>query len=73
MRDVTQKMPNVTKLYYAREVLVAAPTAGLHFSKHLLKKLEIKGINFEVTLHVGLGTLTSGSGGFIKHKMDLRN
>jgi S-adenosylmethionine:tRNA ribosyltransferase-isomerase len=34
--------------------VVAAPTAGLHFSKHLLK-IEIKGINFaEVTLHVGL-------------------
>lgn len=35
---------------------VAAPTASLHFSKHLLKRLEIKGINFAyLTLHIGLG------------------
>lgn len=44
-------------IYAKKEGAVAAPTAGLHFSKHLLKKLEIKGINLaEVTLHVGLST-----------------
>ncbi len=36
---------------------VAAPTAGLHFNKNHLKKLEQKGVNFtKVTLDIGLGT-----------------
>lgn len=58
---------------YADEVgAVAAPTAGLHFSKTLLKQLEIKGINFSyVTLHVGLGTFRSiDVEDLSKHKMD---
>lgn len=51
---------------------VAAPTAGLHFSKHLMKKLEIKGINLaSVTLHVGLGTFRNIEvEDLSKHKMD---
>jgi len=58
---------------YAKELgAVAAPTAGLHFSKELLTRLEIKGINFaEVTLHVGLGTFRSiDVEDLSKHKMD---
>ena len=49
-----------------------AATAGLHFSKHLLKRLEIKGLNFaEVTLHVGLGTFSPVEvEDLSKHKMD---
>jgi S-adenosylmethionine:tRNA ribosyltransferase-isomerase len=44
-------------VYAKNEGAVSVPTAGLHFSKGLLKRLELKGIGFaEVTLHVGLGT-----------------
>ena len=58
---------------YAKETgAVAAPTAGLHFSKELLKRLEIKGSHLaEVTLHVGLGTFRSiDVEDLSKHKMD---
>jgi len=66
-------MPSVTKPFMPKnEGAVAAPTAGLHFSKHLLKRLEIKGVNFaEVTLHVGLGTFNPVEvEDLSKHKMD---
>lgn len=59
-------------IYAAEEGAVAAPTAGLHFSKHLLKRLEIKGVEFaEVTLHIGLGTFNPVEvEDLSKHKMD---
>ena len=59
-------------IYAKNEGAVAAPTAGLHFSKHLMKRLEIKGINFsEVTLHVGLGSFYPVEvEDLSKHKMD---
>ena len=72
-RDVTEEDAERYQTIYAKEEgAVAAPTAGLHFSKHLLKKLEIKGINFaEVTLHVGLGTFNPVEvEDLSKHKMD---
>jgi S-adenosylmethionine:tRNA ribosyltransferase-isomerase len=58
---------------YAKEKgAVAAPTAGLHFSKTLMKRMEIKGIEFaEMTLHIGLGTFRSIEvEDLSKHKMD---
>lgn len=59
-------------VYAKNEGAVAAPTAGLHFSRELIKKLEIKGVNFaEVTLHTGLGTFRPIEVEDIsKHKMD---
>lgn len=59
-------------IYAKEEGAVAAPTAGLHFSKHLMKRLEIKGVDFaEVTLHIGLGTFNPVEvEDLSKHKMD---
>jgi len=59
-------------IYAKEEGAVAAPSAGLHFSKHLMKRLEIKGVDFaEVTLHVGLGTFAPVEvEDLSKHKMD---
>jgi len=59
-------------IFAKHEGAVAAPTAGMHFSRELLKRLEIKGINFaEITLHVGLGNFrTVDVEDLTKHKMD---
>ena len=59
-------------VFAKNEGAVAAPTAGLHFSRELMKRLELKGIEFaEVTLHVGLGTFRPVEvEDLTKHKMD---
>lgn len=59
-------------IYAKHEGAVAAPTAGMHFSRELMKRLEIKGIEFsEVTLHVGLGNFRQVDvEDLTKHKMD---
>ncbi len=59
-------------IYAKHEGAVAAPTAGLHFSKHLIKRLEIQGVDLaEITLHVGLGTFSPVEvEDLSKHKMD---
>ena len=59
-------------VYAKHEGAVAAPTAGLHFSKELIKRLEIQGVRFaEVTLHTGLGTFRPIEvEDLSKHKMD---
>lgn len=59
-------------IYAKYEGAVAAPTAGLHFSRELLKRFEIKGIDTaEVTLHAGLGNFRGVEvEDLTKHKMD---
>lgn len=73
LRDVVPEDEERYQTIYAKnEGAVAAPTAGLHFSRELLKRLEIKGVEFaELTLHVGLGTFrTVDVEDLTKHKMD---
>ena len=58
---------------YAEHVgAVAAPTAGLHFSKIVMKKMELNGVQFSpITLHVGLGTFRQVDvEDLTKHKTD---
>ncbi|MFN8276113.1 MAG: tRNA preQ1(34) S-adenosylmethionine ribosyltransferase-isomerase QueA [Chitinophagales bacterium] len=59
-------------IYARHEGAVAAPTAGMHFSRELLKRFEIKGVELaEVTLHTGLGTFrTIDVEDLSKHKTD---
>ena len=59
-------------IFAKNEGAVAAPTAGMHFSKHLLKRMEIKGIDSAfITLHAGLGNFrTVDVEDLSKHKMD---
>jgi S-adenosylmethionine:tRNA ribosyltransferase-isomerase len=47
---------NYQTVYATQEGSVAAPTAGMHFSKILMKRMELEDVNFaEVTLHTGMG------------------
>lgn len=59
-------------VFARNEGAVTAPTAGLHFSKQMMKRLEIKGIDMAfVTLHCGLGNFrTTDVDDLTKHKMD---
>ncbi len=72
-RDVVPEDRERYQTIFAKhEGAVAAPTAGMHFSRELMKRLEIKGIDFAfVTLHVGLGNFRSVDvEDLTKHKMD---
>lgn len=59
-------------IFAKNEGAVVAPAAGLHFSRELLKRAEIKGINFaHITLHAGLGNFREiDVEDLTKHKMD---
>ncbi|MFK8044439.1 MAG: tRNA preQ1(34) S-adenosylmethionine ribosyltransferase-isomerase QueA [Crocinitomicaceae bacterium] len=73
LRDVVPEDEERYQTIYAEvEGAVAAPTAGLHFSRELLKRLEIKGVQkADITLHIGLGTFRNVEvEDLTKHKMD---
>jgi S-adenosylmethionine:tRNA ribosyltransferase-isomerase len=56
---------------YAEHVgAAAAPTVGLHFNKIITKRMELKGVAFTPTLHVGLGTFQVDVEDLTKHKTD---
>jgi S-adenosylmethionine:tRNA ribosyltransferase-isomerase len=72
-RPVTEEDEERYQTIYAKhEGAVAAPTAGMHFSRELMKRLELIGVSFaEITLHAGLGNFRSVDvEDLSKHKMD---
>ena len=71
-REVTDDdMENFQTIYAKHEGAVTAPASGLHFSRELMKRLEIRGINFSfITVHCGLGAFDSIEvEDLTKHKM----
>jgi S-adenosylmethionine:tRNA ribosyltransferase-isomerase len=72
-REVTSEDAERYQTIFAKhEGAVAAPSAGLHFSRELFKRFEIKGIErTEITLHMGLGNFRGVDvEDLTKHKMD---
>ena len=71
-REVTKDdMENFQTIYASKEGAVTAPASGLHFSRELMKRLEIRGVNFSfITVHCGLGCFDSIEvEDLTKHKM----
>ena len=62
-------------IYARKKGAVSAPTAGMHFTKQLMKRMQLKGIDMTfVTLHIGLGTFRAVDvEDLTKHKMDSEN
>ncbi len=72
-REATEADRENYQTVYAQNVgSVAAPTAGIHFTKELIRKIEKKGINIApITLHIGLGTFRPVEvEDLTKHRMD---
>lgn len=67
-----EDLENYQNIYATEEGAVTVPAAGLHFSRHLLKRMEIKGVNkIDITLHAGLGNFrTIDVEDLSKHKLD---
>ena len=73
LRDVDEDDAERFQTIFAKnEGAVTAPTAGLHFSRELMKRMEIKGIDFAyITMHAGLGNFREiDVEDLTKHKMD---
>jgi len=73
LRDIMPEDKDWYQTIYAnKEGAVAAPTAGLHFSREMMKRLELKGASFaSVTLHAGVGNFRAiDVEDLTKHKMD---
>jgi S-adenosylmethionine:tRNA ribosyltransferase-isomerase len=69
---VAEDADRFQSIFARNEGAVTAPTANLHFSREVMKRLEIKGINFSfITLHAGLGNFRGVDvEDLTKHKMD---
>jgi len=67
-----EDIENFQTIYATKEGAVTAPATGLHFSRELMKRMEIKGINQAfITLHAGLGNFRSiDVEDLTKHKTD---
>ena len=73
LRDVNEDDAERFQTIFAKnEGAVTAPTAGLHFSRELMKRMEIKGIDFAyITMHAGLGNFREiDVEDLTKHKMN---
>ncbi|MBR2151395.1 MAG: tRNA preQ1(34) S-adenosylmethionine ribosyltransferase-isomerase QueA [Prevotella sp.] len=71
-RDILpEDMENFQTIFAKNEGAVTAPASGLHFSRELMKRLEIKGVNYAfITVHCGLGAFdTIEVEDLTKHKM----
>jgi len=72
-RESDEKDKETYQTVFAKNIgSVAAPAAGIHFTRELLKKLESKGVKFAyITLHIGLGTFRLVEvEDLSKHRMD---